>query len=308
MSFLRAREYLALPKEKGTWVIEDLLPVGGLLNIYGRPKSGKSYLALQFANAIANPETLAVLGFPVRTHGLVAYLQVDTPRGVWSLRVDELIRFSQLEDDVFFADAQLTPFPFNIMGDGYGWLESNLRNIAPYPLVIVIDTLREIHAGDENDSSHMRNVVNLLVAACKPAAVITLTHSRKDYGDASDLMDDVRGSSYITGRMDCILKVTDTSITYQSRTVGQARLQVARDPETGLFILNDDFDRAAREIILTTPGMSTMERARTLREKYPKKSLEACRSIIRRIEPKVPGAQIPQSARKITPLEQEVDT
>jgi hypothetical protein len=31
--------------------------------------------------------------------------------------------------------------------------------------VTIIDTLREVHAGDENDSAHMRNVINLLVDA-----------------------------------------------------------------------------------------------------------------------------------------------
>jgi hypothetical protein len=278
-----------------------LLPIGGLLNIFGQPKKGKSYLALQMAQAIANPAIADVLGFPIRTHGPVAYLQIDTPRGLWAERVEALGAAGLSFDGVYFADSELVPYPFNILGEGFGWLQQNLKMIAPFPLTIVVDTIREAHAGDENDSGHMRNVVNLLVEAVRPASIILLSHARKEWGEGTgDLMSDNRGSSYVAGRMDCVLKVNENSVQFQGRTVGEARIQIKRSDD-GLFVLSDDFTAAARDIVATTPGDTpTMTRVRMLQEKYPKKSAEAIRSMIRRIEKSIPeGLQGKAPARRI---------
>lgn len=298
MSFIAGPAYVALPRGGGAWVIEDLLPVGGLLNIFGQPKKGKSYLSLQLAQAIADDSIDDVLGFPVLTHGPVAYLQLDTPRGIWAERIETLRGLGNSFAGVHFADSELVPYPFNIMGEGFGWIQQNLRMIAPYPLTVIVDTLREAHAGDENDSGHMRNVINLLVEAIRPASMILLTHARKEWsnGDSlsgGDLMSENRGSSYVAGRMDCVLKVSDTSLQYQGRTVGEARVVVSR-AESGLFVVADNFDRVARDLIDRMTGESQVAIAKVLQEQFPKKSLEACRSMVRRLI-KVPSEKRPKA-------------
>jgi hypothetical protein len=287
MAFISGPGYVALPRKGGAWVIEDLLPIGGgLLNVFGQPKKGKSYLALQLAAAIADPTIGEVLGFPIRTHGPVAYLQIDTPRGLWADRIAQLQDKGTSFENVLFADQELVPYPFNILGEGYGWLQQNLRLIAPFPVAVIVDTIREVHGGEENDSGHMRNIINLLVEAVRPASLILLSHARKEFGDSStsSMMSEIRGTSYVAGRMDCVLKVTDTSLIFQGRTVGESRVVIKRDAETGLFVLSDDFDRIARAVLEEFPEGTTMERAKTLNQRFPKKSLEACRSLIRRLE------------------------
>jgi AAA domain len=284
MSFVAGPGYVSLPRGGGAWVVEDLLPVSGLLNIFGQPKKGKSFLAMQIAEAIGNPNVGEVLGFPIRTHGPVAYLQIDTPRGLWAERIESL-RYRGLGfEQVFFADTELVPYPFDVLKSGFGWLEENLKLLDPMPVAIVVDTLREAHGGDENDSGHMRNVINLLVKACAPAAIVLLSHARKEWGEGGDLMSDNRGSSYVAGRMDCVMKVSDNSLVYQGRTVGEGRTQIKRDEESGIFLLNDDFDRGARDVIQSNQGVATLGLAKLLQERYPKKTLEACRSIIRRLQ------------------------
>lgn len=283
MSFIAGPAYVNLPRSATTWVVQDLLPVGGLLNIFGQPKRGKSYLALQIASAVSDQDRPEVLGFPVITSGTVAYLQIDTPRTVWGDRINELIASGMNFERVYFVDSELVPYPFDILREGFGWLEQNLKMMPIYPLVLIVDTIREAHSGDENDSGHMRNVVNLIAQAARPASVILISHARKEWGDSSDLMSDNRGSSYIAGRMDCVLKVNDNSLIYQGRTVGEARIQVART-EGGVFVVNDAFDLAARDVLLTSPfEMSLSQKAKLLNERYPKKSPEACRSILRRL-------------------------
>ena len=305
MSFVAGPGYVNLPRGGGAWVVEDLLPVGGLLNIFGQPKKGKSFLSLQLAQAIADPYETEVLGFPILRHGPVAYLQLDTPRGLWAERLDLLGRQGNPFNGVHFADTELVPYPFNIMGEGYGWLQQNLRQITPYPLVLIVDTLREAHAGDENDSGTMRNVINLLVEAARPAAIIALTHARKEWANGdqlstgSDLMSANRGSSYVAGRMDCVLKVNDNSVEYQGRTVGEARLIIKRE-ESGFFVVTDDFDRTARDLVDQMRGQSLSRIAKQLQEKFPRKSMEACRSMIRRLS-KIPTTPVRQvrAGRKI---------
>jgi hypothetical protein len=250
------------------------------------------------AQAIADDTIDEVLGFPVLTHGPVAYLQLDTPRGIWAERIEALRGLGSSFAGVHFADSELVPYPFNILGEGFGWIQQNLRMIAPYPLTVIVDTLREAHAGDENDSGHMRNVINLLVEAIRPASMILLTHARKEWanGDSlggGDLMSENRGSSYVAGRMDCVLKVNDTSLVYQGRTVGEARIVVSRAEDSGLFVVADNFDRIARAILEANPGENQVQRAKRLQEQFPKKSLEACRSMVRRLL-KIPTEKRPR--------------
>lgn len=247
------------------WVIKDLVPVSGLTNIFGKPKAGKSWGALGMALAIANHEP-EWLGFAVQKHGPVAYLQIDTPRGEWASRVRALAALGHNFSHVFMADMLMIPsFPFNILdGEQMKALKESLAIVQP--VVVFIDTLREAHPLNENDSTDMRNVVSQLVAACRPAAIVLISHTRKDTmftavgGD--DLMNDARGSSYIAGRMDAIMKFTTdgkhcTGMLYKGRSVGQGRLDLTQD-EFGQVILNGEA-AAYHDLIHTRVGVMRAE-------------------------------------------------
>jgi hypothetical protein len=123
----------------------------GLLNIFGHPKQGKSFLSLQFADAVSNPDVHSILGFPVKTHGPVLYLQLDTPRGLWTDRYEGSFRAAGVRlSGVLSADSLMVPYPYDILAEGGDWL----RAACEYhkPVVVIVDTLREIHGGDENDA------------------------------------------------------------------------------------------------------------------------------------------------------------
>jgi len=182
-------------------------------------------------------------------HGPVAYLQIDTPRGEWASRVDAIEKSGRSLDSVFFCDMLMVKFyPFNVSEpEHFNWLKSELD--ALQPVVVFIDTIREAHAGDENDSTVMKNVITNLVAACRPAAVVLLSHSRKDTlftaNGGDDLMSDARGSSYLAGRMDCVIKMTGnqevaTGMQYKGRSAGRGHLKVTQDDETGLVIFDTE--------------------------------------------------------------------
>jgi hypothetical protein len=291
--------YRTLPRAPETWIIEHLCPIGGALNLYGSPKAGKSWLAVQLAAAVSNPEVHDWMSFPILTHGPVLYLQIDTPRSLWGLRMDQLDAIGMDLSNVYMADGETVAaadaFPFDIMGthrdpvsNSWKWLREQVSHIQP--ILVVIDTLREIHSGDENASDQMHNVIAALRAATFPAAFLLLSHSRKEnttipMDQRENLLDDNRGSSYISGRMDGIIKATSTTkhsyLTYQSRTVERAKLKCKRHEPGYWFIDESELDTQIRQVISDVTLTSTLAKAEAL-STLSGKSLEACRSLIRR--------------------------
>ncbi len=242
-SFVTGSAYLQLPRDPQRWIIKDLIPTSGLTNIFGRPKSGKTFAAQGMALAVSGhaPHWLSP-DFPIYKHGPVAYFQLDTPRGEFIERFETFHTKGHDIDTVHICDMLMVPtYPFNIVdSDHMKWLKAEMAELKP--VLVIIDTLREVHAGDENDSTVMRNVIVNIVSATMPAAVVLLSHSRKENAQSlmggDDLMTDNRGSSYIPGRMDTIIKFTKSQMQYQGRSVGLETIAIKQDSETGLIVLD----------------------------------------------------------------------
>lgn len=270
--FVPADIYQQLPKSPQKWVIDKLIPVGGLVNIFGKPKTGKSFLALGMSQAIVNGEP-DWEGYRIDTHGSVAYLQIDTPREEWSDRIGRLSLNPQDDHRLWIADMwQVPQFPFEILDPqqtSMRWLRDQIASIKP--VVTIIDTLREAHGADENDSTAMRNVLAYLVSACRPSAIVLLSHARKDTimtanGD-DDMMDQNRGSSYIPGRMDVIIKLTQKRMMFKGRATGLVVEAITQDEATGLIQIvpttsSDQFDAVVRNA-LRELGPTASQRAIT---------------------------------------------
>ena len=268
--FVPSAAYQQLPKSPQKWVIDKLVPVGGLINVFGKPKTGKSFLALGMAQAIVNGD-LDWGGYPIYTHGSVAYLQIDTPREEWSDRIGRITMTPTADRELWIADMwQVPQFPFDILDPqqtGLKWLKDQMASINP--VLTIIDPLREAHGADENDSTAMRNVLANLVAACRPSAIMLLSHARKDTiltanGD-DDMMDQNRGSSYIPGRMDVIIKLTQKRMTFKGRATGLRTETVTQDAETGLIQLvpsgDDDATQRLIHAIMAEAGTTMSQTA-----------------------------------------------
>lgn len=248
MGFIPGAAYLQLPRAEEPWIVHKLLPVGGLLNLYGTAKAGKSYAALQLAIAVASgqPEWL---GLGVDAHGPTAYIQLDTARQTW---LAEYLDHATLMDgydvtNVGFADAYAVPYPFNLLGEGGTWLKKAIAEMTPKPILVILDTLRDAHAGDENDSGVMRNVVTTFRDALDGAAGVLVSHARKLQKDQTvDLLGDNRGSNYVAGASDGILRMwanpkgTEGTITCQSRSLPQQMTPIRRLPSGFWHIDTDD--------------------------------------------------------------------
>lgn len=266
--FVGVDAYLNLPRDKDTWLLKPLIPVSGACLLYGAEKTGKSYLGIQLALALSS-DAPDFLGFPIIKHGRVLYLQLDTPRTMWALRFETLLKKGNLAYDsrtLLLADREtIEHYPFDILQPAHmTYLKAIVQVHAP--LAVIIDTLRESHSGDEDSSTTARNVIANLVAAVSPAALIVISHSRKPNPDADkDLRADHRGSSYVTGRMDAILRLTKNRLYYMGRSIEDGDVKMQHNPDTGLWVPVLDDSAALVEKVLVDTNLATLRaKARAL--------------------------------------------
>jgi RecA-family ATPase len=272
-------DYLNLPSSPETYLIDPLLPSGGAMLLYGDPKVGKSYAALQLAEALMNGDHW--LGFPTRKSSVV-YVQLDTPRNVWQSRINDLRKAGHLITLPHFTDRELLEaWPFDILRpDHLTMLRDELQAIKPD--LVVIDTLRESHSADENDSTQMQEAIAALVAATQPAALCLISHSRKPSQDEGfSLMHDNRGSSYVVGRMDAIVRFTKKSARVSGRSIEEHSLDLERQDSGFWEIVCAEQDMHVLSVILDPSHDSIRAAARTLAARTGK-SEDSCRGTIRR--------------------------
>lgn len=238
--FIRCSEYAKLPSDPEVWLIKPLVPVGGWVNVYGKPKKArKSYWALGAAWAVSTGQD-RWLGFDVKKHGPVLYLQADTPRNLWKQRVADIESGGYDLSNVWCADPLRMPFPFNI---GYheeilGDMIAEVREEAGEdPVLIVLDTARKLHTGDENSSQDTTVFMNAFEGATgAEMAKLLVSHDKKgggmdakkgdedDPSDGVDLMEGARGSTGVAGAVDTVVKMTPKGyMWYQGRAVGEER-------------------------------------------------------------------------------------
>lgn len=253
--------------------------------LFGDPKVGKSYAALQLACCLVSGQEW--LGFQIPLPQQVAYVQLDTPRTLWADRVGKLAASGHCIEKVHFADREtLDAHPFDILKPAhFKKLVNDLKDIGPG--AVVMDTLRESHSADENDSTEMQVAIAALEAAIQPAAMILVAHARKSNPENGfSLMNDNRGSNYVVGRMDAIARFTKKSMQVSSRTMEEHSIKLDRLDDGTWELIKDDLKDLADLLIISHPGASSRELAAILAERTGHKSLSACRGIIRRQQEK----------------------
>lgn len=195
---LPMRELLARQLKPLTYVVDGLLALGHLAILGGRPKSGKSWLALQAAMCIDGGSPF--LGRDSHRCRALYYALEDGLR-----RVQErarLLNWQPRELSVMFSIANLD--------DGQGGPGPGIDEIARQVTiggfdVVIIDTLAAAMSGrtDERDNSSMAAIINALagIAHETDKAILLLHHTGKA-GNPDDIFATLRGASAIRGAYD----------------------------------------------------------------------------------------------------------
>lgn len=210
------------------WAVPGLLPEG-LTVLAGPPKSGKSYLALQIAGAVASGGSVLDRK-PVA--GRVLYLALEDP----GVRVKERIGQQQWLTANAEGFEVVLEWP-TVKERGFERLAEELEG-GDYRLV-VLDTLGKLLAGSGRDLDKygdMTDTVGALQALALKTntALLAIHHHRKT--KSGDLVEDGLGSIGINAAADAIAGLYRKGAHWQLQVVGrdleELTLDLERDPVT----------------------------------------------------------------------------
>lgn len=187
------------------WIVRDLIPEGVTL-LAGKPKLGKSFLALQLGYAVASGGE--VLGRPA-TEGSVLYAALEDKKRRLKSRLKKMTQSSEDWPERFHLAIE---WP-RLDAGGLELLEAWIDTHADVRLLI-LDTLATVRpTGNSRDSLYQSDYLAIRglheLANRNGIAIIIVHHVRK--ADADDPFDTVSGSTGLTGAADGTLVLTNTS-------------------------------------------------------------------------------------------------
>lgn len=237
MSYYSIEEYLKLPRPDNVWIWEGIIPVSGAALLYAKQKTGKSFLALQLCEAVADPNINNFLGQAIQHHGDVFYIQLDTPRGLWVTNYIKNVKSPDAKRNIYVTDKEVEniPVPFDIRTkDAQQWVRAAASKINP--ALVVIDTLRRMHRCNENDNTEMAIIYDTFVDLTKPAAMLILGHEKKVQAEGVD--PSARGATSVTGAVDCIIHMTKKRLKFEARSDIEEELRIFQ-MDDGTFTTNN---------------------------------------------------------------------
>jgi RecA-family ATPase len=239
---LNLTDYPTLDRPNMGWVIEGLLPRPGLTMLLGPPKSGKTFLALQVALAVAGGTPFA--GRAV-TRTRVLYLQFDASDADWQMMIRGVAAHVAIPRDIYTIHPDDMLYGLNLLyHPHYQYLDEAIRTCDPG--LVIIDVLREIHNADEDDSTEQKVVGDALTRLTEGRACLLLHHTRKaSEAPPSDLLSVARGTSYWAGKVSAgwlLEGKTETAavLHVQPRVTPRQTLRLVRDGRTGLWTFPPD--------------------------------------------------------------------
>jgi hypothetical protein len=198
-AFIKELEHMRLPEPR--WAINNLIPEG-LTIMAGRPKVGKSWLALIWA--ITKSKPTRTFGFNPGKQGKVLYIGLEDSKRRLQKRIRKIMEYAE---DPNFPDDLLYYIEFpRVDRGGIENLEALLQ-IHPDISVVIIDTLgkfkpvsntKQIYDADVEYLSRLHRLAHTY-----HIALILIHHTRKAISD--DWVDDISGTTGVAGTADTLM-------------------------------------------------------------------------------------------------------
>lgn len=231
------------------WLVENVLPVGGLSVLGGKKKRGKSWLAIDLTLAVA--EGRPWLGHPTNA-GAVLYLALEDG----AERVQQRLRALKAAENLpitWYCPEHGTGDPLRTLSDA---LSYHAGVVNSYPALVVLDTLAATYSADgrisdENSNVDMGALGNELrnLARTRSLHLMVVAHHGKLVSGQPG--DDLRGASAISGSADVVLGLYRLENGYYLKGEGRdiAELELALNWDVGntwAWSVSDDPSRSAR--------------------------------------------------------------
>lgn len=199
-SVFTLQHLLDIPFIEPRWAVQGLLPEG-LLLLVGKPKLGKSWLALQIAFAVAAGSSIFETYQAIKSEVLYLALE-DTPQRLQARSQRVLSTMTAPPQSISFA----TQWP-RLDQEGLPQLE-NLAKDHPLLRLIVIDTWAMVAPGTPSRSrSYEMEYAGLAplkqFASTHHITLLLVHHLRKTPGQ--DILDEITGSTGLIGAVDGML-------------------------------------------------------------------------------------------------------
>ncbi len=230
---LSAPDYVALEAPPLEYLVDQFLPHPSTAVLVGEPKSGKSWLALQLAIAVAGGTPLWGLSTkPSR----VLYVQIDTPDPLWRDRCSRLQGAGiPLPDNLYMIHPQDLPLHLDIQQEETRRVLRDAINTVQ-PALIIIDVLRSLHRRKEDSSTDMIDVVETLCRLARGRTLLIIHHTPKLSGRLDQRVVDLpRGTSYLAGRVDMLYGLLDQSLHVVGRIPTPFEVAVGQRLPNGLW-------------------------------------------------------------------------
>lgn len=147
-------ELLSMPAPR--WLIDGIIPEGGLIGLYGQSGTKKTFIAMDVALCVATGHTWK--GHDVQS-GYVVYISAEGNAGIGKRALAWLVEH-EITEDVPRIAWLLEGVPVNADSDQMVKLMTRIADeIHTKPTLIVIDTLARCFDGDENAQEDMGRFV-----------------------------------------------------------------------------------------------------------------------------------------------------
>ena len=168
---------LSVPPPPIDWLVEDFIPAGEV-NVWAADSgTGKSWIAMQLALAVAGEEEETFLGLPLHKHGRVVYVDEENPVDLIYQRLNALgLGPHHMKNLDYLARAGV-----DLVREPHKLLEEVIDRD---PVLVVIDSLSKVALGvDENSNTEMTKVFHegiIPLSRLTKASVVAIHHTSKD--------------------------------------------------------------------------------------------------------------------------------
>lgn len=176
------------------WLVKNIIPQDAIGMLFGASGTFKSFIAIDLALSVLHGQEWTKRK---TVKGAVYYVAAEGGAGV-SRRVDAWHRGVDVPENLYYCR---TPLLLSSKQE-IGALRDSIAALPEIPVLIIIDTLSQTFAGDENSSSDIATYLRMLNSELRAAfncTVLVLHHTGHSATERP------RGSSAITANVDFLL-------------------------------------------------------------------------------------------------------